>query len=65
SQTWIWLAVVVWIAMNGVLHAMLLPAEKALAAGDESARGRVDTGGMIMTVLLLVILYLMVFKPGF
>ena len=65
SQTWIWLAVVVWVAMNGVLHGMLLPAEKALAAGDESARQRVDTGGMIMTVLLLVILYLMVFKPGF
>ena len=65
SQTWIWLAVVVWVAMNGVLHGMLLPGERALASGDESARSRVDTGGMIMTVLLLVILYLMVFKPGF
>jgi uncharacterized membrane protein len=64
SQTWIWLAVVVWIAMNGVLHAMLLPGERALASGDESARQRVDIGGMIMTVLLLVILYLMVFQPG-
>ena len=64
SQTWIWLALLIWVAMNGVLHAMLLPAEKALAGGDESARKRVDTGGMIMTVLLIVILYLMVFKPG-
>ncbi len=26
---------------------------------------RVDTGGAILTVLLLVVLYLMVFKPGF
>ena len=30
SQTWIWLALLLWVAMNGVLHAMLLPAEKAL-----------------------------------
>ncbi len=65
DQTWIWLAVLVWLAMNGVLHAMLLPAERALGAGDESAAKRVDTGGMILTVLLLVMLYLMVFKPGF
>ena len=65
SQTWIWLALLLWVAMNGVLHAMLLPAEKALASGDESARGRVDAGGLILTVLLLVMLYLMVFKPGF
>ena len=64
SQTWLWLAAVVWVAMNGVLHAMLLPGEKALASGDEAARKRVDTGGMIITLLLIVMLYLMVFKPG-
>ena len=65
SQTWFWLAIVVWIAMNGVLHAVLLPAERAVAGGDESAAKRVDAGGMILTALLLVMLYLMVFKPGF
>jgi uncharacterized membrane protein len=64
SQTWFWLAVVVWVAMNGLLHAMLLPAERALADGDESAAKKLDTAGMIMTVLLLVMLYLMVFRPG-
>ncbi len=65
SQTWFWMAVVVWIAMNGILHGMLLPAERAVAGGDESAVKKVDTAGIIMTVLLLVMLYLMVFKPGF
>lgn len=65
SQTWFWLAIVVWIAMNGVLHGMLLPAEKAVAGGDDSADSRVSTGGMILTALLIVMLYLMVFKPGF
>lgn len=64
SQTWFWLAVVVWVAMNGILHAMLLPAERAFADGDESAAKKVDTAGIIMTVLLLVMLYLMVFQPG-
>lgn len=64
GQTWFWLAIVVWIAMNGVLHAMLLPAERAVAGGDETASRRVDAGGLILTVLLLVTLYLMVFKPG-
>lgn len=64
GQTWFWLAIVLWIAMNGVLHGLLLPGERAVAAGDESAASKVDLGGMIMTVLLLVTLYLMVFKPG-
>ncbi len=64
SQTWFWLAIVVWIAMNGVLHALLLPAERALAAGDETAAKKVDTSGIVLTVMLLVMLYLMVFQPG-
>jgi uncharacterized membrane protein len=64
SQTWFWLALIVWIAMNGVVHAMLLPAERALAAGDETAGRKVDTGSAVLTVLLLGMLYLMVFQPG-
>ncbi len=65
GQTWVWLSIVVWLAMNGVLHAMLLPAERAAGEGDEAAVKKVETGGQILTVLLLVMLYLMVFKPGF
>jgi len=64
SQTWFWLAIVVWIAMNGVLHGLVLPAERAVADGDEAAESRATTGGIILTVLLLVMLYLMVFQPG-
>ena len=65
SQTWFWLALVLWLGMNGVLHGMLLPAERAVAGGDETAAKKVDTAGIIMTVLLAVMVYLMVFKPGF
>ena len=65
SQTWFWLAIVVWLAMNGVLHAVVLPAERTVAGGDESAAKKVDAGGIALTVLLLFMLYLMVFQPGF
>lgn len=65
GQTWFWLSIILWVAMNGVVHAMLLPAERQLASGDESAMSKVDTAGLIVTALLLVTLYLMVFKPGF
>lgn len=64
GQTWFWLAIVVWLLMNGVLHAVLLPAERATAAGDEAAESRVAASGAFLTVLLLVMLYLMVFQPG-
>ncbi|MCP3989961.1 MAG: hypothetical protein GY724_12870 [Actinomycetia bacterium] len=65
SQGWLIGSMVVWIAMNGVLHAVILPGEKAVIAGDEGAQRRIDAGGATITVLLLVMLYLMVFKPGF
>jgi hypothetical protein len=58
SDTWISLAFVVWIAMNGVLHAIVIPAERAR---DED---RFTNGQAILTVLFIVMLYLMVLKPG-
>jgi len=64
SQGWVVASLVVWIAINGVLHAVVVPAERAIADGDDSAEGRLTIGGIIATVLLVVILYLMIFKPG-
>jgi hypothetical protein len=58
SDTWISLAFVVWIAMNGVFHALVLAGQKQ---GDEK---KVNNGQAIMTVLLIVMLYLMIWKPG-
>jgi hypothetical protein len=58
SDTWISLAFVVWIAMNGVFHALVLVGQRQ---GDTA---RVENGQRIMTVLLLVMLYLMIWKPG-
>ena len=58
DQTWISLAFVVWIAMNGVFHAMIFPSRRRGGAD------RAQLGLAIMDVLLIVMLYLMIWKPG-
>lgn len=64
SQGWMVTAFIIWVVMNGILHAVMLPAERAMASGDRSAEARVQAGGAVLTVLLVVMLWLMVFKPG-
>ncbi|MEL7210678.1 MAG: hypothetical protein AAGK32_20990 [Actinomycetota bacterium] len=64
GQAWIIIAIVVWIAMNGVLHALVIPNERKMAGGDASGEQLVTIGGVVITVLLVVMLYLMIFKPG-
>ena len=64
GDTWFWLAAVIWVAMNGVLHAMIIPGERLIGEGDESKAKQVEMGGQIITVLFLITLYLMVFTPG-
>jgi hypothetical protein len=64
SDSWVWPAVVLWLAMNGVLHGMILKGEKAVATGDDSGVKRIALGGQLITLMFLVSLYLMVFKPG-
>lgn len=64
SQAWTAGAFVLWIAMNGVLHAVVIPAERALAARDESARQRLTVGDAALNVMLVVMLVLMIWKPG-
>jgi hypothetical protein len=64
DQTWVSLALLVWIAMCGLVSGMLLPAERKLAAGDLAQAKKIELGGQIVTVLFLVMLYLMIWKPG-
>lgn len=64
TQTWVSLAFLVWLAMCGVVSGLLLPNERKVAAGDGAAQRLVDRGGQIVTLLLVVMLYLMVWKPG-
>lgn len=64
SDPWISVAFLVWFAIGGVVSAMVLKGEKQLAAGDMAGSRLVDRGTQITAVLLLVMLYLMIFKPG-
>ena len=64
GDTWVWLSILVWVAVNGLLHALILPNEAAVANGDTAALAKVETFGRIASILILVLLYLMVVKPG-
>jgi uncharacterized membrane protein len=64
GDTWVSLAFLVWLAICGVITAIVLPGERKLAAGDLAAEKKVAMGGQLATVLLLVMLYLMIWKPG-
>lgn len=64
GDTWVSLGLLVWLAIVGVITGVLLPNERKLAAGDLAAEKTIAMGGQIATVLLLVMLYLMIWKPG-
>lgn len=64
SETWLILAIVIWIGMNGVLHAVERPAEVAFADGDDSAEGRLTVGSTAIAVMLVVMVWLMIVQPG-
>lgn len=64
SDAWVSGAFVAWIAIMGVVAGMILPGEKAAGAGDFSKERAVQIGGQLTTLLLVVMLYLMIFKPG-
>jgi uncharacterized membrane protein len=64
SDAWISIAFLLWFAIGGIVSAMILKGEKQVAGGDMSGSKLIARGGAIATVLGLVVLYLMVFKPG-
>lgn len=64
SDPWISIAFLVWFAIAGVLSALTLKGHRLLAAGDVKGRQLLARGGPIVILLLLVMLYLMIFKPG-
>jgi uncharacterized membrane protein len=64
SQAWLSIAIILWLVQLAVLFFVARPAFKALAAGDASARGRVMASTGITHLILVVMLYLMIFKPG-
>ncbi len=64
SQGWVSGAFVVWILLAGIVFGAVLPAEKKAAAGDEKAERMIGMFGGMVHLLLVVMLYLMIWKPG-
>lgn len=65
SQSWMSIAAVLWIVLLAVLFFVARPAIKAFRDGDLAARGRIMMATGIGHLILVVMLYLMIFKPGF
>jgi len=64
EQTWIWLGIAIWVVLCGIVSGVILPSERKVAAGDLSAQKRVEAAGGIASLLVVVQIGLMVFKPG-
>ncbi len=64
SQAWVSIAFLVWIAMNGVLHGVIVRNEGKAAAGDQHAAAQAELGAGILTVLFVIMLVVMIFRPG-
>lgn len=81
SQIWVWLSLVLFIVGIGIVHAIVIPAEKKVMLlirrqvdGDADPAvpteiavlgKRRDIAAATLSVLLVVIVALMVWKPGF
>lgn len=61
SQTWLTLSIVNWVILVVVSWFLIRP---SLTDGSEAARSKLAMGSGITHLLLVVGLYLMVFKPG-
>jgi uncharacterized membrane protein len=64
SQVWISIAFVVWFAMLGVVYGLLVPAGRKAAAGDAGAEAKLPMFTGFLHILLLVMLVVMIWKPG-
>jgi uncharacterized membrane protein len=66
GQTWIWLSLLLYVIALGISHGVVRPGAKQLAvARSEDVEKKVAAGGAALNVILVVIIALMIWKPGF
>lgn len=61
SQTWIVLSILLWVVLGSVSWFLIRP---SLGDSGESAKAKLSAGVGATHLLVVVIIYLMVFKPG-
>jgi uncharacterized membrane protein len=64
SQAWLSISAVLWVVLLALLFTVARPAIKAFRDGDAAARSRIMIATGISHLILVVTLYLMIFKPG-
>ena len=64
SDPWVFISALLWLAIGGIVSAVIIPGERKVGTGDRAAESRVAAAGGIATLLLLVVLFLMVVKPS-
>ncbi len=64
SQAWLSISAVLWVVLLALLFTVARPAIKAFRDGDAAARSRIMIATGISHIILVVTLYLMIFKPG-
>lgn len=64
SQTWLMVSILLWLILLAVVLFVTRPGIKRFAAGDAGARGIVMAGTGVTHLILVVIVALMIWKPG-
>ncbi len=64
SQTWVSFALLLWIVQVALFIFAILPAQRKAAAGDADAARRVPMFTGMVHLLLVILLYLMIWRPG-
>lgn len=64
SQPWLIVAAILWLVLIAVYAFVARPAIKKFRDGDTSARGMLGMATGVSHLILVVMLYLMIFKPG-
>lgn len=66
GQTWVWLSLLLYAVALGISHAVVRPGAKQLAAArTEDVEKKVAAAGGVLNLMLVVIVALMIWKPGF
>ena len=67
GDTWVWVSIILWLVIVGVLHALALPTQCKLrdGEGDRAALTRLwSISAGIINLLVVVVVILMIQEPG-
>jgi uncharacterized membrane protein len=64
SEPWVYISALLWLVIGGIISAVIIPGDKQIAGGDRAAESKVAAAGGIATLLFVIVVFLMVVKPG-